>query len=223
MSGADALVRYRSEKDAIIAPRHYLPVLEDARLIGLPDFFVFDLICAKLYEWIKKGRQAVPISVNFSRYTLAEQDFLAHLKAVFGKYDIDKRMIVIEITESVKGVEGMNLLTLIDSIRDAGFAIAIDDFGIDYANLSLFASANFDELKVDKSLVDNIVANKKTQMVAESIVDICRRMDIRVVAEGVETEEQFGILKRNGCEQAQSYLFGRPIPIKEYEERFLLM
>lgn len=117
--------------------------------------------------------------------------------------------------------QDMNLLTLIDGIREAGFAISIDDFGVDYANLSLFTSANFDELKLDKSLVDNVVANQKTQMIIESVVDICHRMDIRVVAEGVETEEQFGILKRNGCEQAQGYLFSKPVPIEEYEERFL--
>lgn len=221
VSGAEALVRYRSEEGTVIVPAQFLPVLEDARLIGQLDFFVFDFICAKLSEWSKADRQIVPISVNFSRYTLAEQDFLTQFKEVFGKYSIDKSWVVIEITESVKGVEGMNLLTLIDGIREAGFAISIDDFGVDYANLSLFTSANFDELKLDKSLVDNVVANQKTQMIIESVVDICHRMDIRVVAEGVETEEQFGILKRNGCEQAQGYLISRPVPIEEYEERFL--
>ncbi len=221
VSGAEALVRYQAEDGTVIAPVQFLPVLEDAKIISILDIFILDFICAKLSEWIKAGRQIVPISVNFSRYTLAEQDFLAQLKAVFGKYRIDKKWVIIEITESVKGIEGMDFTSLIDSIRDAGFAISIDDFGVGYANLSLFGSTNFDELKVDKSLVDNIVANKKTQMVLAFIMDICRRMDIRVVAEGVETEEQFGILKRNGCEQAQGYLFSRPIPIQEYEERFL--
>lgn len=221
MSGAEALVRYQSEDGMVIAPVQFLPVLEDAKLISMLDIFVFDFICAKLSVWSKAGRQIVPISVNFSRYTLAEQDFLAQLKAVFGKYSIDKKWVVIEITESVKGIEGMDLITLIGNIRDAGFAISIDDYGIAYTNLSLFATANFDELKIDKSLVDNIGTNQKMQMVIGSIVDICRRMDIRVVAEGVETEEQFGILKRNGCEQAQGYLFSRPIPIQEYEEKFL--
>lgn len=218
ISGAEALVRYLSEDGTVIASAQFLPVLEDARLISLLDFFVFEFICTKLSRWIEEGRPIVPISINFSRYTLAEPDFLTQLIGVFSKYGIDKRWIVIEITESVKGVEGMNLLILIDSIREAGFAISIDDFGVDYANLSLFVAANFDELKVDKSLVDNIVVNKKTQMIIESVVDICRRMGIRVVAEGVETEDQFGILKRIGCEQAQGYLFSRPIPIWEYEE-----
>ncbi len=221
VSGAEALVRYCADDGTIITPIQFLPVLEDARLIGWLDFFVFDLICIKLSEWIREGRKTAPISVNFSRYTLAEPYFLEQLRSVYAKYDIDKKWIVIEITESVKGVEGMNLLSLIDSIRDAGFAIAIDDFGVDYTNLSLFASANFDELKVDKSLVDNIAVNEKTQMIIEAVVEICRKMNIRVVAEGVETEEQFKILRENGCNQAQGYLFSKPIPMKEYEEIFL--
>lgn len=221
VSGAEALIRYRQEDGVIIPPAQFLPVLEDAKLIGRLDFFVFDRICAKLAEWQGEGRKIVPISVNFSRYTLAEEDFLPRLQEIFGSYCIEKRWIIIEVTESVKGVEGTNLLSLIDNLRAAGFAIAIDDFGVDFANLSLFSTANFDELKVDKTLVESIVTNQKTQLVIESIVNICRRMGIRVVAEGVETEEQFSILRQKGCQQAQGYLFSRPLPIGEYEEKFI--
>lgn len=121
----------------------------------------------------------------------------------------------------MKGVEGMNLLALIDSIRELGFAVAIDDFGVDFANLSLFSLANFDELKVDKALVDSIVTNQKTQMVIEAVVDMCRRMNIRVVAEGVETEEQFAILRQKGCEQVQGYLFSKPLPMTTFEKKYL--
>lgn len=221
VSGAEALVRYRQEDGTVITPAQFLPVLEDAKLIGMLDFFVFSSICAKLAEWLGEGRNVTPISVNFSRYTLAEQDFLIRLQKIFGRYQIEKKWVIIEVTEGVKGVEGMNLLTLIDSIRAVGFAIAIDDFGVDFANLSLFSSANFDELKVDKSLVDSIVTNQKTQMVIESVINVCHKMGIRVVAEGVEEEEQFSILRANGCEQAQGYLFSRPLPIQEYKEKFL--
>lgn len=221
MSGAEALIRYRQEDGTVIAPAQFLPVLEDAKLIGLLDFFVFDRICAMLALWISQGKAVVPVSVNFSRYTLAEQDFLIRLQKVFGRYSIEKKWIIIEVTESVKGVEGMNLLALIDSLRAAGFSISIDDFGVDFANLSLFSSANFDELKLDKTLVDSVVTNQKAQLVIESIVAICRKMGICVVAEGVETEEQFHFLKQNGCDQAQGYLFSKPLPIQEYEEKFM--
>ncbi|MGX8702558.1 diguanylate cyclase [Caproiciproducens sp.] len=221
MSGAEALIRYRQEDGTVIAPAQFLPVLEDAKLIGVVDFFVFDRICAMLAQWIGEGRAVVPISVNFSRYTMAEQDFLSRLQEVFGRYSIEKKWVIIEVTESVKGVEDMNLLTLIDSLRAAGFSISIDDFGVDFANLSLFSSANFDELKLDKALVDSVLTNQKAQLVIESIVSICRKMGICVVAEGVETEEQFDILRQNGCEQAQGYLFSKPIPIGEYVEKYM--
>lgn len=221
VSGAEALVRYRQEDGNVIAPIHFIPVLEDSRLVGMLDFFVFDFVCGKLSQWIREDRKAVPISVNFSRYTLAEPDFLLRLEEISSKYGIANQWVIIELTESVKGVEGFNLLSLIDSIREAGFVVAIDDFGVDYTNLSLFATASFDELKVDKSLVDSIVTNKKTQMVIASVMDLCRRMGIRVIAEGVETEEQFNILEQNGCDQVQGYLFGKPIPIQEYEEKFM--
>lgn len=143
------------------------------------------------------------------------------MQEIFSNYCIEKRWVIIEVTESVKGIEGMNLLSLIDNLRTAGFAIAIDDFGVDFANLSLFSTANFDELKVDKTLVESVATNQKTQLVIEFIVNICHRMGIRVVAEGVETEEQFSILRQKGCQQAQGYLFSRPLPIGEYEEKFL--
>ena len=221
VSGAEALVRYRQEDGEIITPAQFLPVLEDAKLIGILDFFVFDRVCKMLARWISEGKEVVPISVNFSRYTLAEQDFLARLQEVLINYPIEKKWVIIEVTESVKGIEGMNLLALIDSLRAAGFIVSIDDFGVNFANLSLFSSANFDELKIDKALVGSIVTNQKTQMVIESIANICFRMGIQVVTEGVETEEQFRVLKQIGCDQAQGYLFSKPLPIQEYEERFL--
>ncbi|WP_164914440.1 diguanylate cyclase [Aminipila luticellarii] len=221
LSGAEALIRYRQEDGTVIPPVQFLPVLEDAKLISLLDFFVFDRTCAMLAQWINQGRNVVPISVNFSRYTLAEQDFLLRLQQVFDRYCIEKKWIVLEVTESVKSVEGMNLLSLIDSIRAAGFFISIDDFGVDFANLSLFSLANFDELKLDKVLVDSIATNQKAQLVIESIVAICRKMNIGVVAEGVETEEQFHLLRQNGCNQAQGYLFSKPIPVVEYEEKYI--
>ena len=221
VNGSEALVRYLQEDGTVAPPAQFLPVLEDAKLIGMLDFHVFDCICAVLSRWFAEGRQAIPISVNFSRYTLAEQGFITRLMTVFNRYGIEKKWVIIEVTESVKGVEGMNLLALIDDIRELGFAVAIDDFGVDFANLSLFSLANFDELKVDKALVDSITTNQKTQMVIEAIVDMCRRMDIRVVAEGVETEEQFAILRQKGCEQVQGYLFSKPLPLTVFEENYL--
>ncbi len=219
--GAEALVRYRVEEDVVLAPGQFLPVLEDAKMIGQLDFYVFEYTCKKIAEWIGLGKKIVPISVNFSRYTLVEKDFLSRLNAICDRYAIDKKLVEIEITESVKGTEGIDMIRLIDQIKEEGFVISIDDFGVNYANLSLFTSIDFDVLKIDKSLAENVEHNRKAQMVIESIAGICRKMDIRMVVEGVETEDQFKILSTIGCEQAQGYLFSRPMPIEEYEEKYI--
>ncbi|MEA5003988.1 MAG: bifunctional diguanylate cyclase/phosphodiesterase [Christensenella sp.] len=219
--GAEALVRYQVDKDVVLAPGQFLPVLEDAKVIGQLDFYVFEYTCSKIAEWLKKGKKIVPISVNFSRYTLVGKDFLNRLKNICDKHGIDKELVEIEITESVKGTEGIDMIRLIDKIKEEGFVISIDDFGVNYANLSLFTSIDFDVLKIDKSLAENIQHNRKAQMVIESIAGICRKMDIRMVVEGVETEDQFNILNMIGCEQAQGYLFSRPMPMEEYEAKYI--
>jgi len=106
-------------------------------------------------------------------------------------------------------------------LRRAGFIVSIDDFGTEYANLALLSSVEFDVLKLDKTLVDDLAGNHRARTVVESIVDICKKMGIQVVAEGIETEEQLSVLRDCGVELAQGFLFSRPIPIEEYEEKYL--
>ncbi len=106
-------------------------------------------------------------------------------------------------------------------MRQAGFVVSIDDFGTEYANLSLLSTIEFDVLKLDKSLVDDVAISDKARIVVENIVNICREMGIQVVAEGIETEEQLEALRSCGVELVQGYLFSKPIPIEEYERTYL--
>ncbi len=118
-------------------------------------------------------------------------------------------MLEIEITDSAQGPEGDDVSALIRTLREAGFAVSIDDFGVQYANLPLFTSVDFDVLKIDKGLVDNIVTNEKAQAMVRALAHVCQVMNIRTIAEGVETEEQFAMLKKLGFGAAQGYLFSR--------------
>ena len=115
----------------------------------------------------------------------------------------------------------MDFKVLIHDLRQAGFTVSIDDFGTEYANLSLLSAIEFDVLKLDKSLVDDVAWNQRARTVVEAIVDICRKMHIQVVAEGIETEEQLIALRGCGVELAQGFLLGRPVPIAEYESKYL--
>jgi len=205
-----------------LAPDQFLPLLEDAKLISALDFYVFEFACSKVSSWISKGKKTVPISVNFSRYSLTERSFIPCITEICEKYGIEKKWVEIEMTESVEGLEGFDINGLIQRIRDAGFTVSIDDFGVHYANLSLFTSVDFDVLKIDKSLVDHITTNLKAQSVVALLIEICGKMGIRTIAEGVETEEQFLILRDMGCAQAQGYLFSRPLPLEECEQKYLV-
>ena len=222
MVGMEALVRYRMPDGGILAPDQFLPLLEDAKLISALDFYVFEFACSRISKWLSKGKNTVPVSVNFSRYSLTERSFISSITEICEKYGVDKRWVEIEMTESVEGLEGFDITGLIHRIREAGFTVSIDDFGVHYANLSLFTSVDFDVLKIDKSLVDHITTNLKAQSVVALLIEICGKMGIRTIAEGVETEEQFLMLRKMGCAQAQGYLFSRPLPQEEYEQKYFI-
>ncbi|WP_457789323.1 putative bifunctional diguanylate cyclase/phosphodiesterase [Anaeromassilibacillus sp. SJQ-5] len=219
--GAEALVRYRTPEGDVIPPDQFLPLLEESRLIRLVDYYVFDRCCAKIAAWREQGKTPVPLSVNFSRYTLAEPDLPDRLTASCDAYGVPPALLEIEITDSAQGPEGDDVSALIRTLREAGFAVSIDDFGVQYANLPLFTSVDFDVLKIDKGLVDNIVTNEKAQAMVRALAHVCQVMNIRTIAEGVETEEQFAMLKKLGFGAAQGYLFSRPIPMEEYEAAYM--
>lgn len=219
--GAEALIRYLPREGSLVLPGNFLPLLEESETVSQIDFYVFEYACSRLKEWARQGRQALPVSVNFSRCSLAQPDFAARLTGLCEKYGVDKKYLQIELTETMREADGMDMKALIREVRQAGFAISIDDFGTEYANLAMLSAVEFDVLKLDKSLVDDVATNPKARTVVETIVDICKKMQIEVVAEGIETEEQLAVLRACGVELVQGFLFSRPIPIEEYEKKYL--
>ena len=137
------------------------------------------------------------------------------------QYKISPKYLEIEITETVRSVNDIDIGTLIEKIREAGFIVTIDDFGTEYANLALLSAVEFDVLKLDKSMVDDVVKNSKARAIIGSIVEMGKQMGIQIVAEGIETEEQLEVLRACGVELAQGFLFSKPISVDEYEKRYL--
>ncbi len=219
--GAEALIRYKPSDGSLILPGNFLPLLEETKTVSQVDFYVFEFVCSKINEWAKQGKQGIPVAVNFSRFSLAQPGFTKKLQRICEKYDVSPQHLEIEITESVRGVEDIDLKLLIEELRQAGFIVALDDFGTEYANLSLLSSVEFDVLKLDKSMVDDVADNPRALDIVESIVEICRKLNVQVVAEGIESEAQLEALRECGVQLAQGYLFSRPVPIAEYEQKFL--
>ena len=219
--GAEALIRYYSRSGSLVLPGNFLPLLEESQTVSQIDFYVFEQICVQLQEWQKRGVRTLPISVNFSRCSLSQPDFVAQLSALCQKYGVEKHCLEVELTETAQVADFLDLQNLIQALRQEGFLVSIDDFGTEYANLALLSKVDFDVLKLDKSLIDDVANNAKARTVVETIIGICRRMHIEVVAEGIETVEQLDVLRACGVELVQGFLFSKPIPIGEYEKKYL--
>ena len=220
--GAEALVRYRDDDGQIVPPDAFIPILEDSRLISRVDFHVFETVCAKIWEWIVRGKSPFPVSCNFSRSSFMESSFVERLEALCGKYELPKAYLEIEVTESLNNVDYKKLKAQIDRVRAAGFQVSIDDFGIESSNLALLSMASFDALKIDKGFVKDIMINGNARTVVEAMVGMCRKMGIRLIAEGVEDEKQLAVLKECDVRIVQGFLFCPPIPVEEYEERYVV-
>lgn len=221
IAGAEALVRRMHPRYGLLAPAKFVPMLERERIISYVDFFVFEKVCQTLERWRQKGVRLFPISLNFSRATILETDLMEQMEDIYKRYDIPAEMVEIEITESIGEMERETIADISKKIKTRGFSISLDDFGSKYTSMSMLSIMKFHVLKLDKSLVNNLVENAESRMVVRHVVDMCKDMRIKSVAEGVETAAQLEILRSIGCDYAQGYLFGKPIPLPEFERIYL--
>ena len=156
------------------------------------------------------------MAVNCSRTTLAFPEVADRLEEIRQKFDIPAELLQVEITETASTEDYRTFQKVVDSIRAKGFRVAIDDFGVAYANLMTLARLGFDELKLDKSLMDDLCGSDKRQRLLRLVIEAAEDMGIRTVAEGVETEEQLAVLRKLGCPRAQGYLLSRPLPVEQF-------
>ena len=220
--GAEALIRYLDPERGVEAqPASFIPALEDMGEISYVDFYALSRACETVARWQREGSPAVPIAVNFSRMTVGLDGFADFVRDTVAGYGLDPAMIEIEVTESARGRGGLLLSEVADELRGFGFRVAVDDFGVDNANVSLFVQLDFDVLKMDKSLIGGIDEADRTMRVVSSVATLCNDLEVESVAEGIETEQQFEALKATGCTRAQGFFVGRPAPIEEFERTYL--
>lgn len=221
VQGAEALIRYSPKPDTVILPDHFLPLLEEFETIHLIDFYVFEFVCSMLKSWKERGKKIFPVSVNFSGASLREPNLVERLTEICSAYGVSPQCLEIEVTEKVNSEKDLDVKELCTKLHGAGFTVAIDDFGTESANVVLLSEVDFDVLKVDRSVMEHIAVNPKSRAIVESIADATHKLGVRMVAEGIETEEQFSVITSCGAELVQGYLFSKPIPAEEYEKRYL--
>jgi diguanylate cyclase (GGDEF)-like protein len=221
LCGAEALIRYFDDEEAVIAPTDFLPEIEDNDLIHIIDFYVFRHVCKYLSSWVKSGKDPKPVSINLSHKTLLKPNFLENFMNIWYDYDISRELIEIEVSEDKEKGGISDILNVLSDLKKNGFKIAIDNFGYKYADLYLFADLKFDILKLDRDLVYKIETDQKTHKLSASLAGICRNENIRLVAEGVESEKELALMRDIGCDEVQGYFFDKPMAWKEFEKKYL--
>ncbi len=219
--GSEALIRYINQAGEIIAPNNFIPILEEARLIKMLDLYVFEEVCKQINIWKERKMRVKPVSINLSRSTLSYHFLADQLLALITKHNIDISLLELEVTETAEVDNQLVFSQALEKLKEYGFSISIDDFGVRNASLSLFTTINFDILKLDRSLVKTLAQNQKARILIRSLAVICSDLGIKLIAEGVETLEQLDILKELRCNEVQGYLFSKSLPLNDFENKYL--
>ncbi len=216
IKGFEALLRWQHPERGVISPLEFIPILEENRMIIDVGEWIFSEVCQALDRWKKAGVDVVPVSVNVSMYQFKQPSFVARLADILQQYDIDTRLIDIEITESCLMDDGQENIAILNQIKSMGMGISIDDFGTGYSSLSYLKRFPIDTLKIDRSFITNVHNRRESDNagIVTAIMALSHSLHLDVVAEGVETAHELAFLYALGCRTIQGFLFSKPL--KEY-------
>ena len=217
LCGAEALARWIDPIYGFLSPADFIPVLEESRLIHKLDKAIINYVCKNMRRMLDEGKKIVPISINFSRLDFELMDVLAVLDEAILKYDIDKKYVHVEITESALSDNVEKLNETILKLKEEGYAVWLDDFGSGYSSLNVLKDFVFDVIKIDMKFLSNFEKNEKTKDIIDCIIQLATRLGMKTLTEGVETEEQSKFLEEVGCGRLQGYLYGKPYKLEEFE------
>lgn len=211
--GMEVLVRWFTEAEGMIRPDHFIPLAEETGLVVPLDRLVLRRAARQIHAWRQTLPESYPfyVSVNLSAYDLREPDVCDYIKGVLDELELPTSAIRLELTESAIIGNVSRMIQIVAQLRSMGFKVLLDDFGTGYSSLSYLHKFQFDVLKIDQSFVRELGREGREHDIVRAIVSLASALDLQVVAEGVETEEQFALLKEIGCDYCQGYLFSKPV------------
>jgi diguanylate cyclase (GGDEF)-like protein len=215
VEGLEALLRWRDSEDGLVAPSQFIPLLERSGAIVDVGEWVFVQAARDLRMWKASGLATGRVAVNVSPLQLRRRDFVERVLAAVAPAGAERMALDIEITESMLMHDLELSIRKLSQLREAGLGVAIDDFGTGYSSLRLLAKLPVDTLKIDRSFVQSIAETPNVATLVSTVVSLARAFDMKTVAEGVETAEQLHKLRLVKCDQAQGYLFSRPVPASD--------
>ncbi len=226
IKGAEALIRWNYKNKEFLSPARFIPFFEKDGNIGKIDDIVLKKVCECFAKWKNQGKPLYPISVNLSRSQLYDKNLIRHLVEIVDSFGTKHELIDFELTESATYDDMSYMIEVLENLRNKGFKISMDDFGTGYSSLSLLTQMPLDTLKIDKSFVDKVgtaaeTENEKDIAVLRHIISLAKELHFTCLAEGAEQKCQVEKLRSLGCEVIQGYYYSKPVPIEDYEQKYL--
>ena len=220
LEGGEVLVRWNHPTEGLLSPFKFIPVFEKNGLIATIDNFIWEEACKILANWAKRtdGYEKLSLSINISPKDFYFLDIFEVITGLVEKYGIKPEQLHLEITESSVMNNAVEHIKVINNLREYGFTVEMDDFGSGYSSLNMLKDMPVDILKIDMVFLGKTADFRKSKIILNSIVDMANNLDMPQITEGVETKEQFDMLKNMGCKLFQGYFFSKPVPLEEFEK-----
>ncbi|MFV0517261.1 MAG: EAL domain-containing protein [Aminipila sp.] len=215
--GAEALIRWRTREGNLVLPDRFIPLAEKSGFVVKLDEYIFSMVCKQQREWMDKGYNVVPVSVNLSREHLHDTSFIERYKAIREKYKLPFSSVELEITESAMFENMKQFKEVIERLHELQFKILMDDFGTGYSSLTMLRKIPIDVMKLDKSFVDDY-QDPRGEKIIDSVIQLAQLMNISVTAEGIETKEQYEFFRKRKCDSIQGYYFAKPLEKEIFEQ-----
>jgi diguanylate cyclase (GGDEF)-like protein/PAS domain S-box-containing protein len=220
MIGMEALVRWNSKEYGLVPPGKFIPVLEETKMIINVGRWILRTAVRQVTEWQNRGIPVVPVSVNLSLIQFRQKDLAEMVKHAIDEFGLSPALLALEITESAIMQDIVFTSAVLKDVRDTGVSVSVDDFGTGYSSLSYLKRLPVDNLKIDISFIRDIATDPDTAAIVTAIIGMAHTLNLKTIAEGVETEEQWKFLRLLRCDIAQGFYFCRPLPAQEVEIYF---
>jgi EAL domain-containing protein (putative c-di-GMP-specific phosphodiesterase class I) len=217
---AEALIRWLHPQRGMVPPLQFIPLTEETGLILPIGQWVLETACAQIKAWEKDPVTCdLQIAVNVSAYQFHDHGFVEQVSEMVNRYGIKAGRLKLELTESLVLDNVEEAVIKMNALRDFGVLFSMDDFGTGFSSLSYLTKLPLDQLKIDQSFVRNMCSNHRDAVVVQTIIGMANNLGIEVIAEGVELESQRAFLEMHQCKLCQGYLFSRPLPVEEFEDK----
>jgi EAL domain-containing protein (putative c-di-GMP-specific phosphodiesterase class I) len=212
ITGAEALVRWKHPELGYVTPAKFIPIAEETGLIVEIGQWVLRTACAQTQTWIQQGLPPLTVSVNVSGAQFKQGKVWHAVQGALAHSGLPAQHLVLELTETMLMDNASENIELLHELKEIGVALSVDDFGTGYSSLSYLSRFPLDELKIDRSFVKDLPADQHSVAIVAAIIALARELKLRIVAEGIETQQQLQFLKSRHCETYQGYLCSRPAP-----------